>query len=330
MVEQFVNELTVRLSNYFSFGDLSIIRREVCLAVKDYEISKKSTELSIWHGQLPDCYRAFMVTKHLEGLSENTLSLYKNYLEDMFFTIHKPVETISTNDLRVYLYLVQKNRGVSNRTLDSRRSVLSSFFSWSASEGYLSYNPMITIKPIKYERRERVPLTDMQLENIRYQCLDVRTRAMVEFMYSTGCRVSELCSVDLKDVNMTSGEVVLFGKGNKHRKSYLSARALFYLNEYLDTREDNSPALFVGKRSPHDRLSKAAVEKVVRDIGEQAGIENLHPHLFRHTVATNCLNRGMDVTQLQEMLGHSSIETTMIYAKVNKKELQHSHRKYIE
>lgn len=330
MVEQFINELTVRLSNYFTFQDLSTIRQELYLAVRDYDVTKKCTELSVWHGQLPECYKAFMVTKHLEGLSEKSLVLYKLYIEDMLLTIHKPVETITTNDIRVYLYMVQRHRQISNRSLDSRRSVLSSFFSWSASEGYLSYNPMVTIKPIKYERRERVPLTDMQLENVRFQCLDIRTRALVEVLYSTGCRVTELSTLNKRDVNMNNGEVILLGKGNKHRKSYLSARALFYLREYLEQRDDNDEALFVSKKSPHGRLSKGGIEKIVRDLGEQAGVEHLHPHLFRHTVATNCLNRGMDVTQLREMLGHTNLETTMIYAKVNKNELQHNHRKYIE
>lgn len=330
MVEQFVNELVVKLSGDFSYQDLMKIRQEIYFVAQAYDIQKQSSELSVWHGQLPECYKAYMVTKHLDGLSAGTLGLYKIYIEDMLLTIHKPVESITTNDIRVYLYMIQKHRRISNRSLDSRRSVLSSFFGWSASEGYLSCNPMATIKPIKYERKERTPLTDMQLEGIRFQALEVRTRAIVEVLYSTGCRVAELARLNKADVNMNTGEVCLFGKGNKHRKSFLSARAIFYLREYLEQRTDTDEALFVIKRKPFTRISVSSIEEVIRNLGEEAGVNHLHPHLFRHTVATNCLNRGMDVTQLKEMLGHANLETTMIYAKVSKEALQHDHKKYIE
>lgn len=234
------------------------------------------------------------------------------------------------NDVKAYLYNFQKTRNVSNRTLDSVRSILSSFFSWASAEGYLEKNIMISVKPIKYRRKQRGSLDDYELEKLRSACDTIRDEALVEFLYSTECRVSELVNVNKEDVNIKDGEVTLVGKGDKERKSYLTAHASLALQEYLKSRDDDNDALFVSKVKPHNRLKKGAIEKIIGELGVKAGIEKkVYPHLIRHTTATMGLQHGMDVTEIQKMLGHANIETTMIYAEVNQNDVKTSHKKYI-
>ena len=234
------------------------------------------------------------------------------------------------NDVKAYLYNFQKTRNVSNRTLDSVRSVLSSFFSWASAEGYLEKNIMISVKPIKYRRKQRGSLDDYELEKLRSACENIRDEALVEFLYSTGCRVSELVNVNKEDVNIKDGEVTLVGKGDKERKSYLTAHASLALQAYLKSRDDDNDALFVSKVKPHNRLKKGAIEKIIGELGVKAGIDKkVYPHLIRHTTATMGLQHGMDVTEIQKMLGHANIETTMIYAEVNQNDVKTSHKKYI-
>lgn len=329
MREELISDILVHAAGYIQKSRLEEFRNEMAVVMQDYDVRIASKELTVWSYELPKCFEYFLVTKHIEGKSEETLKLYRRYLADALTKIGKPVEDITQNDIRVYLYMTQKERGISNRTLDSRRSCLQSFFGWIAAEGYIQRNPMITLKPIKYERKERTPLEPIDLECIREACCTKRERAMVEVFYSTACRVTELIRLDLSDVNMSTGEVKLFGKGDKHRSSYLSPRAKVYLKAYLDTRKDNCPALFVGERLPHNRLTKGAVEKIVRIIGDRCGYDHLHPHLFRHTLATDALAKGMPVTQLKTLLGHSSLDTTMIYAKVADNEVAASHGKFI-
>lgn len=184
------------------------------------------------------------------------------------FKIRKKVEEITTNDIRVYLYKVQKERQLSNATLDSRRTIIHSFLEWAANEQYIGSNPCRGIRPIKYERPKRNPLTGIELEKLRNACETIRDSAIIEFLYSTGCRVTEMERVDITDVDFAKKEVLLFGKGNKHRISYLNARAELALKKYLKVRQDTNSALFVSDRKPHDRLKKAAIEKRVRQLGK--------------------------------------------------------------
>lgn len=316
-------------SHYIKSDKLSAFRNELNVIAQSYSIERTKKDLIVWNYELPKCFEYYLVTKKIEGKSDETLKLYKIYISQALMAIAKPLEEITANDIRVHLYKVQKERGISDRTLDSRRSCLLSFFGWIAAEGYISKNPMLNIQPIKYERKERQPIEAVSLETIRFNCQSTREQAIIEVLYSTACRVTELVRLDKEDVNFATGEVKLFGKGGKHRTSYLSPRAKLHLMNYLNDRNDENNALFVGERSPHSRMSKRAVENTVRAIGERCGINGLHPHLFRHTCATDALNKGMPITQLESLLGHSSLDTTMIYAKVAQTDVANSHSKYI-
>lgn len=219
---------------------------------------------------------------------------------------------------------------MSNRTMDGRRLVINTFLEWCRTERYIDWNPCSQIRPIKYESKPREPLTGIELELVRDACRTYREKAIIEVFYSTGCRVSEMVNLSKSDVDFVKGEVKLFGKGAKHRISYINARAEVSLKKYLFSRRDENPALFVSDRNPHDRLKKTAIEKVVREIGERSGIgRRVFPHLIRHTTATDALERGMNVAEVQKILGHEKLDTTMIYAKVCQENVKHDHRRYI-
>lgn len=331
MKEIFVSNLMAKLSAIIPAELLMEVRTIIELHLDDYEISKRNTEVILYEDFTPSWYQSYIVSQKIEGMSDNSLRQYMMYLKNFFEwlqNVQKPIEKITPNDLRVYLYTLQKTRNISNRTLDGRRSVLHAFLEWSANEGYLNKNPCRAIGVIKYERRERKPLTAIEMEQIRKACRTIREKAMVEFFYSTGCRVTELTRLDKGDVDFEKNEVILFGKGNKHRTSYLSARAKLMLIDYLKSRKGDSEALFISERAPYERLKKPAVEKIIREIGERSEVtRRIFPHLIRHTTATDCLNRGMDITEVQEILGHEDVATTMIYAKRSSESVKFNHQR---
>ncbi len=330
MQEQFVNEFMAKITDLISDADLNIVYKQLMIHVSEYDIRKKSTEVAIYEGYLPECYEVFFVTRKIEGMSMKSLELYNMVLKHFFYCLNKKIEKITTNDIRVYLYKVQQERQLSNATLDSRRTIIHSFLEWAANEQYIGSNPCRSIRPIKYERPKRNPLTAIELEMLRNTCQTIRDAAIIEFLYSTGCRVTEMERADITDVDFAKKEVLLFGKGNKHRISYINARAELALKKYLEIREDDSPALFVSERKPHGRIKKAAIEKRVRQLGEMSGIgRRVYPHLIRHTTATDGLFRGMPVEEVQKLLGHANITTTMIYAEVSEENTKNDHKKYI-
>lgn len=329
MREKFVNGFMTKLYGEIPEEYLETIRNKLALYVNNFDISQRETAVVKYTGYLPDFYKTYIVSRKIEGLSKKTLELYNLYLDDFFFTVNKKAEDITANDIRVYLYTTQESRNISNRTLDSRRTAIHAFFEWAANEGYVNKNPCRSIKNIKYERTQKKPLSEMELERIRLSCQTVREKAMIEFLYSTGARVTEACTVKKEDVDFYKGEVLVLGKGNKHRKTYLNARSKLFLKQYLELRNDESEYLFVSERKPHEALKKEAVERNIRIIGKRAGLDRpLTPHLFRHTLATLMLQRGTPITEVQKILGHVNINTTMIYAKVSDDDVKVSHMKY--
>lgn len=257
--------------------------------------------------------------------------LYGVVLTDFFRTIQKKPETVSANDIRVYLYLYQKNHKISNRTLDCRRTIICGYFNWMAAEEYICKNPAINIPPIKYERKHKKAMTQLDLEKVRSACKTKREKAIVEMLYSTGCRVTELERLNISDVNFETKEVFLFGKGDKHRTSYLNAKAEVALKDYLNERNDKNPSLFVYDREPHSRLKKSGIELIVKKILERTSDVSTHvtPHVFRHTTATTALDRGMNIVDVSKLLGHQKVETTMEYITTNSESVKNDHHNYI-
>ena len=330
MREHFVNEFMAVLSNKLTEDALSIVYQSLTLFVSNYEISERNTEVVPYTGYLPECYETYFVTRKIEGMSMKSLELYNLVLKDFFFKLNKEISKISTNDIRVYLYKNQQERNLSNSTLDTKRTIIHAFFEWAANEGYIGSNPCRNIKPIKYERPKRKPLTGIELEKVRNACDNLKDKALLELFYSTGCRVTEMERLDISDIDFQTKEVLLFGKGDKHRISYLNAKAEIATKNYLDSRNDNEEALFVSDRKPYGRLKKPAIEKRIRVLGEKSGIgRRLYPHLIRHTTATDGLDRGMPVEEVQQILGHVNIATTMIYAEVSRANVKNNHRKCI-
>lgn len=297
-----------------------------------YEIQKRELSLAVYNDELPELAKTYLVCKKIEGLSDRTLDTYMRMLRIFFREFRKPVETISPNDIRVFLFKYQQERKCSNRSLDKYRGYLSGFFAWAADEGYLPRNPMRTIPAIKYEKKPRQNLTQLELEYLRTGCRTARERAIIEFLYSTGCRVSELAGVKKSDVDWNMRSVHLFGKGKKHRTSYINAKAEVTILDYLNTRRDDCEYLFVTERRPYRQIQPAAIEKIVRNIAARSAdkiSKNVTPHVLRHTTATLALANGMPIEEISKLLGHEKIDTTMIYAHTSMESVQARHQRHI-
>lgn len=330
MREKFAKEFITKLNGKISDENLKTVFQELELFVNDYDIESRKTEIVPYDDCIPKCYAIYLVSKKIEGKSDGTLKLYDICLRDFFTFSNIPIENIKANDIRMYLYSLQQRRKISNHTLDERRLIINAFLQWCTIEGYIERNPCMQVSPIKFEFKPRNPLNGIELELIRDGCKTYREKAIIELLYSTGCRVTELQRLNINDINFNTGEVRLFGKGNKYRTSYLNAKSEVCIRKYLNERTDENIALFVGMRKPHQRLSKTGIEYIVGKIGKRAGISrNLYPHLIRHTTATDAINRGMSVAEVQKILGHEKLDTTMIYAKLSEETIKYNHKRYI-
>ena len=325
--QEFINGFLTRLDGKILDSELDTVMRELEMYM-DSIAEKEKNELSTSEG-MPQPFTIFMVSKKIEGRSPGTLELYRLCIMDMLDEINKTIEDITANDLRIYLYRMQEKRKISDRTLENRRAILNGFFKWCAQEGYTSCNPCGSIHRIKFEEKPREPFSDIEMETLRDACETVKDKAIIETFYSTGCRVSELVTLKKSDVDFDRKEVYLFGKGRKHRTSYVNARMEVALRNYFKTRTDDNEWLFVSDRRPHGQMKKEAVEKRLRKLGKVAGVGHVFPHRIRHTTATDALVRGMEVTELQRFMGHESVNTTMIYAKTSQEKIATSHRKCI-
>lgn len=280
--------------------------------------------------QQADLVAEFLVAKGVEGRSQRTLAYYESTLRHVERAVEKPLTHVSTDVLRRYLNEYAKSRDVSKVTIDNIRRILSSFFSWLEEEDYIVKNPMRRIHRVKAAEVAKRVLDDEQLEALRDGCETKRDRAMVEMLASTGMRVGELVRLDVGDVDFHERECVVTGKGDKQRPVYFDARTKLHLKDYLESRSDGSPALFVSLDKSATRLSVGAVEERIRFLGRSCGVGRVYPHLFRRTLATHAIDKGMPIEQVQRLLGHARIETTMHYAMVNQNNVKASHRRYLE
>ena len=271
----------------------------------------------------------FLEAKQIEGCSDRTIQYYRTTIEHLLGVVETPIRRITTEEIRRYLVEYQKINNCSNVTIDNIRRNISSFFSWLEDEDYILKSPMKRIHKIKTPQQVKETISDEAIEKLRDSCNCSRDLAMIDLLYSTGIRVGELVKLNLADVDFSSRECVVFGKGNKERKVYFDAKAKLHLQNYLDERTDDNPALFVTLDAPYDRLKISGVEIRVRNLGRKLNMDKIHPHKFRRTMATRAIDKGMPIEQVQKILGHSQIDTTMQYAIVNQNNVKNSHQKYI-
>lgn len=329
MTTELIDKVLVAMSNSLDEENIKTLKTTLYIVFNDYDICRKCTDLQTINESAQYYLQMFLIRKKAEGRSDKTLYLYKCQIRKLLIDLNKSIDEITENDLFCYLFKYQMEKKISNRYTDNIRLIFSSFFSWLHNKGYIPHNPAAGLDKIKYERRIKKPFTDEEMELLRSNCINIREKALIDFLYSTGVRVSELSALNIDNVNFRDREVIVFGKGGKEREVYLTPVACMNLQKYLDSRNDNNTALFVGERKPFIRLTKSGAEKIVREIGNRAGVQNVHPHRFRRTMATNALKKGMPIEEVQTLLGHANIDTTMIYCTVATDNVKHSHRKYM-
>ena len=277
----------------------------------------------------PDLLPVYIAAKRVEGCSEKTLHYYEASITNALASISKPVKQITTDDLRLYLDTYQQRNNAGKVTIDNIRRVLSSFFSWLEDEDYILKSPVRRIHKVKTGKTVKETYSDEALEIMRDHAENSRDLAMIDLLASTGMRVGELVQLNREDIDFENRECIVFGKGDKERKVYFDARAKIHLQNYLAERSDDDPALFVTLLKPYDRLKISGVEIRLRELGRKLNIPKVHPHKFRRTLATMAIDKGMPIEQVQHLLGHQSIDTTMVYAQVSQSNVKISHRKYI-
>lgn len=321
MEEKLVNILN-EMAEYLSVPQMKKLQEVLLDNLSNTSAQKENIENS-------EYLKLFLDAKRIEGCSERTLQYYKVTVEQMLKRISTPIRKMTTDEIRTYLVEYQQRGGCSKVTIDNIRRNISSFFSWLEEEDYILKSPMRRIHKIKTKTVVKEVISDENMEKMRDACDEMRDLAMIDLLYSTGIRVGELVHLNIEDVNMEQRECVVFGKGDKERRVYFDAKAKIHLMEYLASRTDNNPALFVSLDGRHKRLEISGVEIRLRQLGRKLSLERIHPHKFRRTMATRAIDKGMPIEQVQKILGHSQIDTTMQYAIVNQNNVKNSHQKYI-
>ena len=280
-------------------------------------------------GNNDELVEVFLAAKRIEGCSEKSLKYYKATIDTMINAVKKRIQEIDTNDLRTYLTEYQRAKNLSKVTIDNIRRILSSFFSWLEDEDYILKSPVRRIHKVKSISTIKETYTDEMLEIMRDKCDNLRDLALIDILASTGIRVGELVLLNIEDINFIERECVVLGKGNKERIVYFDARTKIHLQNYLESRTDDNHALFTSLKAPYNRLKIGGVESRLRELGKKLNIHKVHPHKFRRTLATKAIDKGMPVEQLQRLLGHQRIDTTMQYAMVKQSNVKLAHKKYI-
>ena len=326
-------EVTIKLTGKLSLElpelDQLKIRNIIDKVLINYEINPKEKHLVV--SDIPEKIQYFLAVKKLDGAKSSTLYNYNLSLNKFSEFIHKTVNSITTVDIRMYLATISNCKNLKSTSINNKISTLKSFFSWLENEEMIIKNPMRKIKNVKVPKRLRHSLTQDELELLRDACKTIRQRAILEFLFSTGCRLAEMVNVNKDDIKWDKGEITVIGKGDKERIVFINAKAKLYLKKYLKQRENiENPALFVTIRKPNLRLGRRSIEKEINAIAESAGINKpVYPHLIRHTTATLALKAGMSLTSIQSILGHEDPSTTQIYAETNTESVKEEYKKFL-
>lgn len=326
MKQKLIHTVVTDMLSYLNNAQVEKLKEVLLHTLWDYDISPSYGKTK---EQEQDLLALFLAAKRIEGCSEKSLRYYQATTQAMLDGIGKPIKEIVTEDIRQYLTNYQRERHSSRVTIDNIRRILSSFFSWLEDEDYILKSPVRRIHKVKTASNIKETYSDETLELMRDSCSEMRDLAMIDLLASTGMRVGEMVLLNRDDVDCAERECVVFGKGDKERMVYFDARTKLHLQAYLESRNDDNPALIVSLKAPFNRLSIGGVETRLRELGRQLGVHKVHPHKFRRTLATMAIDKGMPIEQLQQLLGHKRIDTTLQYAMVKQSNVKLAHRKYI-
>jgi len=329
MKEELIQRIVGEMDGFLCEEQMRRLRDVVQSVLDGYTIGRVLTDTERKREDNEQLLNAFLSAKKVEGCSEKTLDYYQATLKKMLTGIERGIPEISTSDVRHYLSDFKEKRGSSKVTIDNIRRIFSSFFSWLEEENYIAKNPMRRIHRVRADCLVKEIISDESMEVLRDSCTEMRDLAMIDMLASTGMRVGELVRMNITDIDYQERQCVVFGKGNKERTVYFNARTKIHLSNYLQSRTDGNPALFVSLSKPFNRLSISGVEKRLRLLGDRINIAKVHPHKFRRTLATTAIDRGMPIEQVQKLLGHVKIDTTLHYAMVGQNNVKNSHRKFI-
>lgn len=326
MKHNLINDVMQAMLPHLNNAQLEKLQTVMEHILFDYEITAKIESVDNKPLNFIDL---FLSAKRIEGCSEKSLKYYRATIEAMLCNIQKDIKHIETEDIRAYLTDYQSKKQSSRVTIDNIRRILSSFFSWLEDEDYILKSPVRRIHKVKTASNIKETYSDEMLELMRDSCIEKRDLAMIDMLASTGMRVGEMVLLNRNDIDFNERECVVFGKGNKERMVYFDARTKIHLKDYLQSRTDANPALFVSLKSPYNRMHIGGIEVRLRRLGKQLGMPKVHPHKFRRTLATMAIDKGMPIEQLQQLLGHRRIDTTLQYAMVKQSNVKIAHRKYI-
>lgn len=328
MKEQIITEILHHLPA-FSSSQLAEVKDAVRIVLCRYELSIKETTLQTVNNSSLHYMQMYLESCEQSGKSKGTIELYQFHISHFLSYVNKDIVNIDDDDIYEYLYNYRHKRAVSNTYMNQVRLILNGFFKWLAKKKVRNTNPVDSIDAVKCQKKIKKPLTAQEVELIRSSCTTERDLAIIECLYSTAVRASELLSLNRSDISFYKDDIIVLGKGNKERITYLNARAHIHLKNYLESRTDDNPALFVSIKAPHNRLTRRGLEDIINRISAAAKVKKVHPHRFRRTSATDLLNAGMPIEQVQELLGHKSIETTRIYCTVSQEAVKHNHKRYM-
>ena len=329
MKEKLIQEVTDGMSEALTVEQITQLNSVLLQVISKYTVIEDGDKVKEDFASNTRLLEIFLSAKLVEGCSQKTIKYYETTVKQLFKYMPKSLKEYTTDDLRAYLAVFQKKHKSSKVTIDNIRRIFSSFFSWLEDEDFIIKSPVRRIHKVKTGEQVKECISDENLERLRDRCKCPRDLAIIDMLASTGMRVGELVKLNGNDINFSERECIVFGKGNKERIVYFNARAKLHLQEYLATRKDKNPALFVSLDKPHSRLQISGVEMRLRDLGRSLKIPRIHPHKFRRTLATTAIDKGMPVEQVQTLLGHVKIDTTMRYAMVNQTNVKLSHRKFL-
>lgn len=318
-----MRDLERQLGSLLTADDVQKVMKTLSDQLCRYDM--EAAEGSYVEGESDDYLNAFLDAKQIEGRSEKTIERYRYMLNRILREIRVPIRNITIYHLRNYL-MNMKKQGIGDSTIEGTRSIMNSFFSWLQREGMIEHNPCGNINTIKCAKKIRLPFSDTEIERLKEVSADIRDKALICFLLSTGCRISEVCALDRTDIDFYSMEVTVLGKGNKERTVFIDGVTAMFLKRYLASRTDTLPALFIGKGS--DRMTPGGIRFMLKDVEQRSGVENVHPHRFRRTLATSLINHGMPIQEVAAILGHDKLDTTMKYVYISKTNVKTAYQKY--